>query len=162
MAPGLSIRAGGASRLRACASTAEKWLVGTRTPWRQPGLGPGPWLLIVSKARGSPAGQFGDVLLGHLRYIGISVQVQVEVQVQDQVQVLAFEPGQWGHPRTTGPQGPEWRYSSTCMPSSTTRFGGMPKNAVAGRALRERKAKSDLRQCHIPPLRPVSRVSRPR
>ena len=87
MAPGLSIRAGGASRLRACASTAEKWLVGTRTPWRQPGLGPGPWLLIVSKARGSPAGQFGDVLLGHLRYIGISVQVQVEVQVQDQVQV---------------------------------------------------------------------------
>lgn len=54
------------------------------------------------------------------------------------------------------------RQSSICVPSSTTRFGGIWKNMLAGRALRDRNTKSDLRHCAISPRPVVSRVSRPR
>ena len=49
-----------------------------------------------------------------------------------------------------------------CMPSSTTRSGGMPKYWVADRELREMNEKSAFRQrsMGLPPA--VKRVSRPR
>ena len=54
------------------------------------------------------------------------------------------------------------RHSSICMPSSTTRPGGRPKNSVALCELRERNENSATRQRHIPE-RPVAiSVSRPR
>lgn len=52
-------------------------------------------------------------------------------------------------------------YSSICMPSSTTRFGGRSKNAVGGRELRDRNENRVFRQRAIFDLPPVSRVWRP-
>ena len=67
--------------LRACENNARERLGGTRTPWRQLGLGPGPepgpWPQVVSKAKSNPTSHFGEVLLEYVRRAGISVQVQV-------------------------------------------------------------------------------------
>lgn len=49
-----------------------------------------------------------------------------------------------------------------CIPSSTTRSGGMPKYWVADRELREMKEKSALRHRNILLSPVVSSVSRPR
>ena len=51
---------------------------------------------------------------------------------------------------------------STCAPSSTTRFGGKPKYAVAGLAFRVIQAKSRSRQRAIPGFSDEMIVSRPR
>jgi len=60
------------------------------------------------------------------------------------------------------PAGQKETQSSICVPSSSTRLGGIEKNAVADCALRERKANRDLRHRHIFEGPVVSRVSRPR
>jgi len=53
-------------------------------------------------------------------------------------------------------------YSSIWTPISTTRVGGMPKNAVAGCAFRARKAKRRSRQRAMPGRRVGRTVSLPR
>lgn len=53
-------------------------------------------------------------------------------------------------------------YSSICAPSSTTRFGGSPKNEVALRALRDMTENSCSRQRAIPGFLEAISVSRPR
>ena len=54
------------------------------------------------------------------------------------------------------------RYSSSCAPSSTTRLGGISKNAVADGALREMIANSRLRHFASGAGPVGSKVSRPR
>ncbi len=55
------------------------------------------------------------------------------------------------------------RQNSSCVPNSTTRLGGMLKNSVAERALRDMRTNSFFRHPIIPPLsRRGIRRSRPR
>ena len=53
-------------------------------------------------------------------------------------------------------------HSSICAPNSTTRFGGIWKNALAGLALRDKNANRIFLQRAMPGLSVMTSVSRPK